>query len=42
MKFGYTILYVADVERTMAFYEAAFGLKRVLIHENGYSRDIRR
>ena len=36
MKFGYTILYVADVERTMAFYEAAFGLKRNFIHENGY------
>jgi hypothetical protein len=24
MKFGYTILYVKDVEKTVAFYESAF------------------
>ena len=36
MKFGYTILYVSDVERTVAFYESAFGLKRRFIHESGY------
>jgi len=27
MKFGYTILYVDQVEATIAFYEKAFGLK---------------
>lgn len=36
MRFGYTILYVKDVEKTVAFYEAAFGLKRKLVHESGY------
>jgi lactoylglutathione lyase len=36
MKFGYTILYVEDVETTVAFYEAAFGLKRKFVHEGGY------
>jgi predicted enzyme related to lactoylglutathione lyase len=36
MKFGYTILYVKDVEQTVAFYEAAFGLVRRFIHEGGY------
>ena len=37
MKFGYTILYVNDVEQTMRFYEAAFGLIRRFIHEGGYA-----
>ena len=36
MKFGYTLLYVADVEKTVAFYELAFGLKRRFVHESGY------
>jgi uncharacterized glyoxalase superfamily protein PhnB len=36
MKFGYTILYVTDVEKTVAFYESAFGLKRRFVHESGY------
>jgi lactoylglutathione lyase len=36
MKFGYTILYVTDVEKTVAFYELAFGLKRTFVHESGY------
>lgn len=35
MTFGYTILYVPDVERTVAFYEDAFGLKRRFVHESG-------
>lgn len=35
MKLGYTILYVADVPRTLAFYEAAFGLARRFLHESG-------
>ena len=34
MQFGYTILYVADVAATVAFYEAAFGLARRFIHES--------
>ena len=36
MKFGYTILYVDDVEGTIAFYEKAFGLKRTLVVPNEY------
>ncbi|CAM3882687.1 VOC family protein [Paracidovorax anthurii] len=35
MQFGYTILYVEDVPRTLAFYEAAFGLQRRFLHESG-------
>ena len=31
MKFGYTIVYVDDVEGTIAFYEKAFGLKRGMV-----------
>jgi len=31
MKFGYTILYVDDVEGTVAFYERAFDLKRKMV-----------
>jgi lactoylglutathione lyase len=36
MKFGYTILYVREVEKTVAFYESAFGPKRKFVHESGY------
>jgi len=35
MQFGYTILYVEDVPRTIAFYEAAFGFQRRFLHESG-------
>ena len=35
MKLGYTILYVKDVPRSVAFYEDAFGLKRRFVHEAG-------
>lgn len=28
MRYGYTIIYVADVTATLAFYEQAFGLSR--------------
>lgn len=35
MKFGYTMLYVKDVPRTVAFYEDAFGLSRRFVHEEG-------
>lgn len=38
MKYGYTILYVEDVLKTLDFYEKAFGLKRSFIHEsNAYA-----
>lgn len=35
MKLGYTILYVENVEETVAFYEKAFGLKKKFVHEAG-------
>lgn len=35
MKFGYTILYVEDVGKSVAFYEAAFGFKTKFLHESG-------
>ena len=31
MKFGYTVVYVDDVEATIAFYEQAFGQKRGMV-----------
>ena len=34
MKFKYTIVYVADVEKTLSFYEKAFGLDRSFLHES--------
>ena len=34
MKLGYTIIYVADVPKTVAFYETAFGLTRRFVHES--------
>ena len=34
MKLGYTLLYVDDVEKTMKFYSAAFGLKMGFLHES--------
>ncbi|WP_216919496.1 VOC family protein [Synechococcus sp. CCAP 1479/9] len=35
MKFGYTIVYVPNVARSLAFFEAAFGLRRRFLHESG-------
>jgi lactoylglutathione lyase len=35
MQLRYIILYVADVPAAMAFYEAAFGLTRLFLHEGG-------
>ena len=35
MRFGYAIAYVRDVERSVAFYERAFGLKRRFVDESG-------
>lgn len=35
MKFGYTILYVADVTASLSFYERAFGFSRRMITPEG-------
>ena len=35
MKLGYTIIYVPDVEASLAFFEAAFGLNRKFIVPTG-------
>ena len=35
LKFKYTILYVDNVEETLKFYEAAFGLSTAMLHESG-------
>ncbi len=35
MKFGYTIIYVPNVEESIAFFEKAFGFSRRFIHESG-------
>ncbi|MCX6126169.1 MAG: VOC family protein [Proteobacteria bacterium] len=38
MKYGYTILYVEDVLKTVSFYEKAFGLKTRFVHDsNAYA-----
>jgi len=34
VKFGYTIIYVDDVARSIEFFEKAFGFKRKFIHES--------
>lgn len=34
MKLGYTIIYVEDVLKTVAFFELAFGLSRRFVHES--------
>lgn len=35
MRFGYAILYVADVAATIGFWERAFGLRRRMVVESG-------
>jgi lactoylglutathione lyase len=35
VRFGYTILYVADVSASLAFYERAFAQRRRFLHESG-------
>jgi lactoylglutathione lyase len=35
MKFGYTIIYVASVAETLAFYQEAFGFETRFLHEAG-------
>ncbi len=35
MKFGYTIVYVADPGASLDFFERAFGLARRFLHESG-------
>jgi lactoylglutathione lyase len=34
MRFGYTIIYVQDVEVTLDFYEKAFGIASSFLHES--------
>lgn len=34
MQFGYTIIFVPDVEAVLSFYEQAFLLKKLFIHES--------
>lgn len=36
MKFGYTIIYVSDVQSSLSFFEKAFGLRIRFVHESGY------
>ena len=35
MKFGYTIVYVDDVDASLRFFEQAFGFERRFLHESG-------
>jgi lactoylglutathione lyase len=35
MRFGYTIVYVRDVESSVVFYEQAFGLQRRFVDQSG-------
>jgi len=35
MRFGYTIVYVADVAASLDFFGRAFGLTRRFLHESG-------
>lgn len=35
IKFAYTILYVKEVERSISFYENAFGFKRTFVSPDG-------
>lgn len=35
MHLGYIIIYVKDIQETVAFYEKAFGIKSRFIHESG-------
>lgn len=35
MIFRYTILYVSDVATSLSFYERAFGLERLFLHDGG-------
>lgn len=35
MQFGYTIIYVPDVDASLGFFERAFGLHRRFLHESG-------
>jgi catechol 2,3-dioxygenase-like lactoylglutathione lyase family enzyme len=35
MRFGYTIVYVRDVDASLRFFESAFGFQRRFLHESG-------
>lgn len=36
MRFGYTIIYVPNLQEALDFYERAFGLKRKFVAESGF------
>ncbi len=36
MRLGYVILYVEEVEKTVQFYQEAFGLSLRMLHESGH------
>jgi lactoylglutathione lyase len=37
MRLGYVIIYVANLEETVTFYERVFGVSRRFVHESGYA-----
>lgn len=41
MKLGYTIIYVENVENTLAFYEKAFGIERTFVAESGLYAEVK-
>jgi catechol 2,3-dioxygenase-like lactoylglutathione lyase family enzyme len=40
MTFRYTTVFVADVKRTLAFWEAAFGLRPGFVHDSGHYAEL--
>jgi lactoylglutathione lyase len=38
MKFGYTIIYVSSVEKTLAFYNRAFGFETKKVLDSGLKK----
>ena len=40
MTFRYLTVFVADVARTLAFYEAAFGLRATFVHDSGHYAEL--
>jgi catechol 2,3-dioxygenase-like lactoylglutathione lyase family enzyme len=40
MTFRYVTVFVADVGRTLAFWEAAFGLRPAFVHESGHYAEL--
>ena len=40
MTFRYTTVFVADVKRTLGFWEAAFGLRPAFVHDSGHYAEL--